>query len=147
MSEPVLPCDEDHMHEWHLSATHPGWICTNQTRDTPEPVLPDAQMAHIIESYEWISVGQPMLTNLNRMIADAKKDLVADVQSSVLADLPRNPVGLRALFAADDDENIDVIRDIWGGSRPFMDFLHFKTSTRGRDMLTYQSTTTQKVSS
>ena len=41
------------------------------------------------------------------------------------------------------DDDIEVVRDIWGGTNPFMDFLSFKTSTRGRDMLTYNQPTTE----
>jgi hypothetical protein len=82
MSEPVKPCYEDHMHEWHRSATEFNWICTNQTRDNPEPVFPDAQMAHVIENIEWVSVKPPVLKGLAQLVADAKNEMVADLQSS-----------------------------------------------------------------
>lgn len=43
-----------------------------------------------------------------------------------------------------DEVDIEPVRDIWGGSNNFMDFLHFKTSTRGRDLLTHTNQQQQK---
>lgn len=115
MSEPVKPCYEDHMHEWHRSATEFNWICTNQTRDNPEPV--DAYEATITEyhNYVWTAVKPPVLKGLAQLVADAKNDLVADVQSSVLGKLMRetSPSWLEAA------RNHEAKKDLYGNYRNY----------------------------
>lgn len=100
----VHPCEKDHMHAWKLEelGDH-GWYCTVAAfeerygrRDNPAPQ--DAEMAHVIENIEWVSVKPPVLKSLTEMVANAKKEIAEEVESSVLSDLPRNPVGFTDLL-------------------------------------------------
>lgn len=104
----VVRCEKDHMHRWEHSATSMDIICTAEPRDNPEPQ--DAEMGYIIENIEWVSVKSPMVTHLAGMIANAKKEIAEGVESSVLADLPRNPVGFSDLLRTTTAHYEDAIR-------------------------------------
>ena len=96
---PFVECHEDHMHVWE--ATMEGFRCIGELAMEISGVHPvmrgevqDAEMSYIIESIEWSYVRAPVLKSLAEMVANAKKEIVAEVESSVLADLPDDPVGL-----------------------------------------------------
>lgn len=106
------------MHSWKLEplGDH-GWYCTTAafeerygSRDNPEPERHDAEMATIIRNTEWTVVKHPMLTNLVEMIANAKKEIAEGIESSVLSDLPRNPVGFSDLLRTTVRGYEDAIR-------------------------------------
>jgi hypothetical protein len=135
-------CTRDHMHQLGL---HQGEVVCKLTltwHDNPEPVDAYESVITDYRNYVWTVVPGAKVTELARMVADAKNEMIEDVWSSVSETLPVNPVGLKAIIEA-DERDIDVVRDIWGGTNRFIDFLHFKTSTRGRDLLTYNQPTTE----
>ena len=112
-------CHEDHMHVWEANID--GFRCIGQLAAEISGVHPvmrgevGGELGDLIENIEWSYVRAPVLKGLAQLVADAKNEMVSDLQSSfrMALDAEQSPIWLEAA------RNYEAKKDLYGCYRNY----------------------------
>ena len=84
---------------------------------------------YLTENIEWVSVKAPLITTLAGMVAAAKNQIAAEIESSVMRDLPRDPTGFSAVHPLSRGQVGDNKLHLYGSMTNYNMVMQYKTST------------------